>query len=204
MNKGDLAFRNPTGKEFAFDVLIDAVCKSLLRIALRFRLFCGHSLLSFWDTHVNEHQLRRFVIGFVLPDTMNAANALVDFAVRIVRSARTYQPDVERRFPSIGADCQHVVFISLHLARPDSLCPVNDRLHVRLCRVRRGDRMVDVLMFRDGQIGKVFSRLHVSDLPVHLHHFGDILKPAKPCPWTIPAFRGLFQLRHCAAKRGSP
>ena len=125
---------------------------------------------------IAKDKLGGTVMGGLPPNAFDLGDGPVDFAVRVVGEGRVVQPEIERRFASVGGDHEHVVLAWIHVAGLQCLGAFDERLDDpgQLRRTGCADhRRFAAAQFRHGEAEHVLG-LDVGDLPELLHEFGNI------------------------------
>ena len=142
--------------------------------------------LRYGDRQVKEDKLSAFVLFGVAPDIDNVVNGTLSLATRHARQVRINQAHIERAFPGIGRDVQHVVFgRQVHH-------PVNDICHISGLVFVPGNHRLIPLAAPYARDRKLFSGLltvialehvvgnTVGILLVHPHDFWSIVQVPEP------------------------
>ena len=83
----------------------------------------GEALAPGRRGEITEDPLRGTPLRRLAPDACNLRHGAVDLAVGMIGEGSVMQPQVERGFPSVGGDEQHVVLARIHAAGAERICP---------------------------------------------------------------------------------
>ena len=125
---------------------------------------------------------RAFFFG-LFPDTVHIASADSHLAVRIIRGQGLDQPHIQRQFPPVVGNAQHIVHMGVNPSGVDLLGPFRQPLyHLFLNFGRFHDFRVEV-GFRHGEFQHI-RRLDVGNLLEGSHQLRQVIKLGKPgfCP----------------------
>ena len=172
VDKGDFFLRDTGVHQFLFQIIVNA-----------------ERAVGGGGGQIAEYKLGRAFFFGLFPDTVHVPGADRYFTIGVIRGQRLDEPHIQRQFPPVVGNAQHIVHMGINPTGTDFLGPFRQPLyHLFLDLGRFNDFRVEVGLWH-GEFEHI-RRLDVRHPFESGHQLRQVIKLGKPCPGTITgAFR---------------
>ena len=162
MDKGDFLLRDTGVHQFLFQIIVNA-----------------EGAIGGWRGQVAEYKLGRAFFFGLFPDTVHIPGADSYFTIGVIRGQGLDEPHIQRQFPPVVGNAQHIVHMRVNPSCVDLLGPFRQSPYHLFPNLRRfHDFRVEVGLWY-GEFQHI-RRLDVGNLLEGSHQLRQVIKLGKP------------------------